>query len=200
VFSILHLFGIISDLCVVYVSHRLNGCQGYVNLEGSPPSAHGMQPGYIRSMSKPLHHGSYSTPQNPLSRLGQQSSQIFQQHFQYQYHPQSMLNPDQQLVSNTFGQLHIHQSSNVGHCQLSNGGRGSGYSLSSTQIDTRAEHTRVSGIGSRISIGAPGHANYPQDHFLESTSQCLPGIPHTQGQGSLTNEISWGTHLHQESY
>lgn len=171
---------------------RLNGCQGYVNLEGSPPSAHGMQPGYVRSMSKPLHHGSYSTPQNPLSRLGQQSSQIFQQHFQYQYHPQSMLNPDQQLVSNAFGQLHIHQSSNVGHGQLSNGGRGSGYSLSSTQIDTRAEHTRVSGIGSRISIGAPGHANYPQDHFLESTSQCLPGIPHTQGQGSLTNEISWG--------
>lgn len=170
--------------------HRLNGFPGYVAPESSPPSVHGMQAGYIRSMSKPLHHGSYSTQQ---SRLGPQPSQIFPQHFQHQYHSQSMLNSDQQLVSNALGQLHIHQPNNVAHSQIPNGGgRGSGYSLSSAQIDTRAEHAWVPGIGSSISIGAPSHANYPQDHIFENASQCLPGIPHTQGHGSLTNEISWG--------
>eukprot|EP01018_Ginkgo_biloba_P007860 Gb_33266 [translate_table: standard] len=194
---------------------RANGTiQGYSTAEGSPPSVHGMQPGYTRTISKPSHHGPYSTQQNSPSRLGQQSSQLFQQNFQHQYHSQSMLNPDQQLHPHALGQHHIHQSSNVGHNQaLNGGGKNSGYSLMSSHRDVRADYAHVTGLGTGLSTGSSGvlgidnfiasaaivsqsatsgYANFPQDHSSENASQWYSGMPRTQGQSSLANEICWG--------
>uniref|UniRef100_A0A0D6R4L1 Protein kinase domain-containing protein n=1 Tax=Araucaria cunninghamii TaxID=56994 RepID=A0A0D6R4L1_ARACU len=174
-------------------AHRSNGLvQGHANVEGSPPSVHGMQPGYNRAISKPSHHGPYSTQQNSLSRLGQQSSQVFQQPIQQQYRPTSMLHPDLQLPSNMMGQHLAHQSTSMGQNQISNGGKSSIYPPSSTQRDSRAEYTQVRGIGSSISTGAHSYSNYPQDHVMENTSHGLPGMPRVQPQSFLANEISWG--------
>lgn len=182
-----------SSLMFVHLSFRPNGLvQGYANLEGSPPSVHGMQPGYPRAISKPLLHGTHSNQQNSPSRLGQQTSQ-FQQPFQQQYRPSSMLNSDQHLIPNAFGQQYIHQPSSLGHNQISNGGKSSVYSLSSAQKETRADCTWVPGTGSGVSAVSHSYSSHPQDHGLENTSLWLPGMPHAQPQNYLANEISWGT-------
>eukprot|EP01018_Ginkgo_biloba_P029192 Gb_18180 [translate_table: standard] len=153
--------------------YRPNGLvQGHTNLEGSPPSVHGLQIGHMHSMSKPSYQGPFLLQQNSASQLRQHSSPFVEQHFQHLCH--SHQNSDQQLPFTAVGQHNVHchyapnnifpadqssQSSNAAHSRFrtgEHGGNSSGYLLPSPQRDSPAAYVPVPTFLTNASTGVPG--------------------------------------------